>query len=98
MRLELRMKYLEKTYKRYKKASKESKSKILDELCHTCGYNRKYAIWKLNQMPLKEEPTSHSNRKRERKYGYEVLEIVEGVWKKANYPWFLRLKEILRRD
>lgn len=96
MRLELRMKYLEKTYKRYKKAPKESKSKILDELCHICGYNRKYAIWKLNRMPLKEEPPSPSNRRRERKYGHEILEIVEEVWRKANYPWSLRLKEILR--
>lgn len=94
MKLELRMKYLEKTYKRYKNASKESKSKILDELCHICGYNRKYAIWKLNQMPLKEEVRSRS--KRERKYDGKTLEIVEQVWKKANYPWSLRLKEILR--
>ncbi|MFW6160153.1 MAG: hypothetical protein ACOC57_03330 [Acidobacteriota bacterium] len=90
------MKYSEKTYRRYKKASKESKGKILDELCHICWYNCKYAIWKLNQMPLREEPLSYSKRKRERKYGYEVLEIVEKVWRKANYPWSLRLKEILR--
>lgn len=94
MRSELRMKYLEKTYKRYKNSSKESKSKILDELCPICGYNRKYAIWKLNQMPLKEEPRFHTKRKR--KYDYEVLEIVEKVWKKAGYPWSVRLKEILR--
>ncbi len=94
MILELRMKYLEKTYKRYKNASEESKTKILDELCHICGYKRKYAIWKLNQMPLKEEPRSHTKRKR--KYDYEVLEIVEKVWKKAGYPWSVRLKEILR--
>jgi len=79
---------------RYKNASKESKSKILDELCQICGYNRKYAIWKLNQMPLKEEPRFRTKRKR--KYDYEVLEIVEKVWKKAGYPWSVRLKEILR--
>jgi len=77
MRLEHRMKYLEKIYKRYKNASRESKAKILDELCHICGYNRKYAIWKLNQMSLKEEPRSHTKRKR--KYDYEVLKIVEKV-------------------
>ncbi len=41
MRLDLRMKYLEKTYKRYKNASKESKTKILDELAIT---NMKHQI------------------------------------------------------
>ncbi len=44
MRIELRMKYLETIYLRYRKASKESKCKILDELCNVCKYNRKHAI------------------------------------------------------
>ena len=44
MRLELRMNYLETVYQRYRKSSKESKAKILDELCNVCKYNRKYAI------------------------------------------------------
>ena len=47
MSLELRMKYCETVYRRYRKASKESKARILDEFCQVCGYNRKYAIWKL---------------------------------------------------
>jgi len=38
------MKYLETIYQRHRKASKESKGKILDELCKVCKYNRKYAI------------------------------------------------------
>ena len=46
MERELRMGYLERVYQRYWRASKESKGRILDELCHVCGYNRKYAIWK----------------------------------------------------
>jgi len=33
MRRELRMKYAETVYKRYRKATKPSKTKILDELC-----------------------------------------------------------------
>ena len=96
MRLELRMKYLEKIYQRYKKASKESKSKILDELCQICWYNCKYAIWKLIQLPLEEKEKPCPKRKRQRKYGKDVIGIVEEVWKKANYPWSLHLKEILR--
>ena len=96
MSLELRMKYCETVYKRYHKASKESKAKILDELCQVCGYNRKYAIWKLNRLRDKENTKVSAQRKRSRKYGREVLSIVETVWKKSGYPWSLRLKEILR--
>jgi hypothetical protein len=96
MRLELRMKYCETVYRRYRDASKESKARILDELCQVCGYNRKYAIWKLNRLRDKEKAKAPSKRRRRRKYGHEVLLIVEEVWKKSGYPWSVRLKEILR--
>ena len=96
MKLELRMKYLEMIYQRYKRSSKESKGKILDELCEVCEYNRKYAIWKLSRLPMKDKPKSRLKRRRPRKYDYRMQEIVEDVWKRANYPWSLRLKEILR--
>lgn len=96
MRLELRMKYCEKVYRRYHNASKESKAKILDELCKVCEYNRKYAIWKLNRLRDQERITVPRKRSRSRKYGHEVLGIVEEVWKKSGYPWSVRLKEIIR--
>lgn len=96
MRMELRMKYCETVYRRYRNASKESKARILDELCQVCGYNRKYAIWKLNRLRDKEKAKTPGKRRRRRKYGHEVLLIVEEVWKKSGYPWSVRLKEILR--
>jgi len=96
MRLELRMRYLERIYKRYRKASKESKGKILDELCQVCGYNRKYAIWKLKRVVWGDEPRVRKRRQRPCRYDYRVAEVVEAVWRKANCPWSLRLKEILR--
>ena len=96
MSLELHMKYCETVYRRYRNASKESKARILDELCQVCGYNRKYAIWKLNRLRDKEKAKTPSKRRRSRKYGHEVLLIVEKVWKKSGYPWSVRLKEILR--
>jgi hypothetical protein len=96
MELELRMKYCETVYRRYRNASKDSKARILDELCQVCGYNRKYAIWKLNRLRDKEKAKTTSKRRRSRKYGPEVLLIVEKVWKKSGYPWSVRLKEILR--
>jgi len=95
MRLELCMKYYETVYRRYRNASKESKARILDELCQVCGYNRKYAIWKLNRLRDKEKAKVPSKRRRRREYGHEVLLIVEKIWKVANCPWSVRLKEIL---
>jgi len=90
------MKYLETIYQRYRKASKESKGKILDELCNVCKYNRKYAIWKIRQLPKEDKPKVPLKKRRPKKYDYRVLEVIEGVWNTANYPWSLRLKEIVR--
>lgn len=42
-----RMTYLARIYRRYQKARKALKTKILNELCKVCRYNRKYAIRKL---------------------------------------------------
>jgi hypothetical protein len=38
------MDYLKAIYFRYKKVSKPLRSRILDEFCQVCGYNREYAI------------------------------------------------------
>ena len=96
MKLELRMEYLETVYQRYRKSPKESKGKILDELCKVCKYKRKYAIWKLSQLPMRDKPKSRAKRKHCRRYDHQVLEVLEKIWEVANYPWSLRLKEIIR--
>jgi hypothetical protein len=90
------MKYCETVYRRYRKSSKESKGKILDELCEVCKYNRKYAIWKLNRLRDKGKSKVQRKRKRICKYSHEVLSILESVWESSNYPWSVRLKEIIR--
>lgn len=41
--------YLKAVKDRYCQADKKSKAIILDEFCHVCGYNRKYAIRILNK-------------------------------------------------
>jgi len=96
MKLELRMEYLETVYQRYRKSPKESKGKILDELCKVCKYKRKYAIWKLSQLPMRDKPKSRAKRRRCKRYDHQVLEVLEKIWEVANYPWSLRLKEIIR--
>ncbi len=36
--------YVEAVFLRYKRSSRKTKTRILDEFCATCGYHRKYAI------------------------------------------------------
>ncbi len=95
MGLAFNMKYIEKVYNRYFMASKASRGKILDELCDVCRYNRKYAIWKLHHFSLQKQHSYH-RKKNKKVYDDKVLSIIKAVWESANYPWSVRLKEILR--
>jgi hypothetical protein len=45
---------------------------------------------------MENKPKSRSKRKHYGKYDHQVLEVAEKIRKAANYPWSLRLKEILR--
>jgi len=85
--------YLQEIYGRYKKAEKDEKQKILDEFCNVCGYNRKYAIRKLNQVPSLE---INSNKKRagpKRKYHTEgIIKFIKTLWIRTNLICSERLK------
>jgi hypothetical protein len=50
--------YLQAILPRYRPARKKGKRAILDEFCHVCGYNRKYAIRLLRRKPprLRQRP------------------------------------------
>ena len=50
--------YYKTVVRRYRNSDKKTKSQVLDEFCEVCGYNRKYAIRKLN--------TRKRNHKRKR--------------------------------
>ena len=49
MRYSEKQSYYEKIHNRYLSSDKLLKSQILNEYCEVCGYNRKYAIRKLNK-------------------------------------------------
>ena len=87
-----RREYLKKIHERYGKASKEEKTKILEEFLKTCKYHRKYAIRLLN-APLEE--SLKPRRKRAPHYSVKALGILEAIWKAAGYPWSVRLKALL---
>jgi transposase InsO family protein len=86
--------YFKSVHIRYLKASKELKHLILNEFCATTGYNRKYAIRKLNRSPRK-EGNKAVPRKRKPAYGHRVISVLAGVWEAAGYPCSARLKALL---
>jgi len=63
--------YFKAIYGRYQKASKKLKHIILEEFCSNTGYNRKYAIRKLNG-PAPTNPGSMRRRRRKHTYTEEV--------------------------
>lgn len=81
---------------RYRQASRASKTRILDEVCAATGLHRKYAIARINLVETSRPTLARRTKKRDRRYGREVLAVIEKVWEEAGYPWSARLKAILR--
>lgn len=78
---------------RYQKASREVKSRILDEFCATTGYHRKYAIHLLNSAL--EEVSQLRPRRRGHTYSAQTVRVLADIWQAAGYPWSVRLKAII---
>jgi hypothetical protein len=95
MEIRMRKALKEAMWKRYRRAPKSMKTKILDELCVATGYHRQYAIAQLNQMEDAEPPFQKVPRTRKRYYTKDVLAVIEKIWEEADYPWSVRLKGIL---
>lgn len=92
MTMQSRNEYLQAIRQRYLKASKEGKTKLLDEYCANTGQNRKYVIRKLQPR------TSLAPRQRKPKkwiYDGEVIHEVKKVWEIQDYPCGQRLEPIL---
>jgi hypothetical protein len=78
----------------YHPATTAFKSMLLDELCRVCGYNRKYAIRKLNQPRAKAQKSSRTARPV--LYEARTIAVLREVWEAAGYPWSVRLYALLR--
>jgi hypothetical protein len=86
--------YFRAIYQRYRKGSLSVKTQILEEFCHVCGYNRKYAIAKLNGPTPQFKPPA-KRRRRSPTYTAQALAILQAVWEASGYPWSVRLKALL---
>lgn len=89
--------YLAKVKPRYQQATKLEKESVLDEFCLICGYNRKYAIRKLNAKDPPKKCHEYHKRGPKRKYDHPDIEkILKTIWIKTNLPCSKRLKIILQ--
>ncbi|MFQ6678840.1 MAG: integrase, partial [Fidelibacterota bacterium] len=82
--------YYKTVVKRYRNSDKKTKSQVLDEFCEVCGYNRKYAIRKLNTRKR-----NHKRRRLGRPKRYKdpiLLDVLFYLWEKQNLPCSRRLK------
>ena len=79
--------------KRYKKASLNQKTKIVDEYCQVIGQHRKHAIRKFDNFTFYTKHKSRSGRPKV--YSQSILEPLRKIWLTANLPCGKRLKPIL---
>ena len=94
MSMKSRLEYLKKIKKRYLKADKEEKTKILNEYCKNTGHNRKYIIRRLSAKVSLEEKKSII-RKRGVTYTKEDIYWLSKVWEILDYPCGQRLQPVL---
>ena len=78
MSLSSRTELIASLSERYLKAGRAEKSRILDEVVSTCGYDRKYAITILGQP---RQPKAKVKRRRSKIYGPEVAHALVRLWK-----------------
>jgi hypothetical protein len=83
-----RRQYVKAVAERHRRASKAEKGRILDELCRTCGYHRKYAIALLGRGAALPAVSSHlspgkargrSRRPQSKTYGPGELDVARVV-------------------
>ena len=78
MKLQEKQAYYEAIHPRYRQVNRYEKSRILDEFCQICGYQRKYAIRKLNQTlgyKKKKKPGRISVYSQP-----EVINVIKTIW------------------
>ncbi len=86
------MEYAQALKPRYLKASKEEKSKMLDEFTQVTGLHRKSAIRLLNRVS---RLNTRNRRGRKRRYGSEMAEALKAVWEASDRLCSKRLKPFI---
>jgi len=87
--------YVDALHRRYKSASRSERTIILNELCATCGYNRKYAIRLLRGFKRFTKPKPRKRGKPAVYQKDDILVPLRRIWLEANLPCSKRLQAIL---
>jgi len=91
MTIKARREYLVAIRLRYKNGTKTQRSKILDEFCEVCQYNRKHAIRILGKEPMARAGKPGPKAK----FDSEVKRHLQILWIKMNYMCSVRMKAAL---
>jgi hypothetical protein len=83
--------YAEEMRKRYARASRGERTRLLDEFVAMTGYHRKYAIALLGGEPV---PRRRPPGRRSRVTAEAVAGLVK-IWRAMDYPWSARLVAML---
>jgi len=91
MTIEARRQYLAAIRLRYINGTKKQRSRILDEFCEVCRYNRKHAIRLINGKVGQRQEKSGPKPK----YTPDVVEHLVSLWKLMNYMCSIRMQAAL---
>jgi len=84
--------YFEAIQARYRRASKSSKTTILNEFCEVCGYHRKYALRLLNAPRHKRKRVAHKSGPLSRYNTPELVAALRSIWMASDQLCSKRLK------
>jgi len=87
--------YTEAVHLRYKNATRQEKTAILDEFCATLKCHRKHAIRVLRSFKRFTKPKAKKRGKRPVYQSEAILKPLKEIWLNANLPCSKRLKAIL---
>jgi hypothetical protein len=87
--------YTEAIHLRYKNATRQEKTAILDEYCATCGCHRKHAIRVLKRFKRFTKPKAKRRGKPPFYQSEAIRTPLKEIWINANLPCSKRLKVIL---
>lgn len=83
------------TKRRYLKASKKDRGKMLDEFCGNIGYNRNYAIRILQTGYDNNRITGRGRKPRKNKYDSRTILAAMKIWELLDFPCGQRLQPMI---
>lgn len=90
-----RQEVLEQARQRYQRRGKQGRSRLLDEVCALCGYERKHAIKVLSGKRRIAGTGARPRGGSQPRYGEAEREVLKEIWLAAEQPCGKRLKEAL---